>query len=183
MWHAVTPSTKWVGTFWMCPLFTRWVWAGRIVSEPTINSQCTHWVYCPSPPVNGRCRRWGRGVVLAVVARGFVIEGGGRGTRRLLESEISGNVFLEPLCFSFLGFGHDAFGVWELIYCYVRIWPDLDVPKEGRKTESGGQLSTVLTRTCAGETRSRPEETKTAGAKPEFPSVPKEPQRETRRDK
>ena len=33
------------------------------------------------------------------------------------------------------------------------------------------------------ETRSRPEETKTAGAEPEFPSVPKEPQRDTRGDK
>ena len=43
---------KWVGTFWMYPLFTHWVWAERIVSEPTINSQCTHWVYCPSPPVS-----------------------------------------------------------------------------------------------------------------------------------
>ena len=38
----------------MCPLFTRWVRARRIVSEPTINSQCTHWVYCPSPPVSSR---------------------------------------------------------------------------------------------------------------------------------
>ena len=34
--------------------------------------------------------------------------------------------------------------------CYVRIRPDLDVPREGRKVESGGQLSTVLTRTRAG---------------------------------
>ena len=42
---------KSVGTFWKCPLFTHWVWARQIVSEPTINSQCTHWVYCPSPPV------------------------------------------------------------------------------------------------------------------------------------
>ena len=42
---------KSVGTFWKCPLFTHWVWARQIVSEPTINSQCTHWVYCPSPLV------------------------------------------------------------------------------------------------------------------------------------
>ena len=67
---------KLVSTFQMCPLFTCWVWAGQmggyflkcppftswvrarqIVSEPTMNSQCTHWVYCPLPPV---CtdRRW-----------------------------------------------------------------------------------------------------------------------------
>ena len=51
---------KWVGTFWMCPLFTRWVWAGRIVSGPTINSQCTHWVYCPLPPVSGRMIKGGK---------------------------------------------------------------------------------------------------------------------------
>ena len=43
--------------------------------------------------------------------------------------------------------------------CYVRIRPDLDVPREGREVESGGQLSTVLTRTRAGKTRTRPEET------------------------
>ena len=42
--------------------------------------------------------------------------------------------------------------------CYVRIRPDPDVPREGRKTKSGGQLSTVLTRTRAGETRARQEE-------------------------
>jgi len=40
-----------VGTFWKRLLFICWVWAGRIVSEPTMNSQCTHWVYCPLPPV------------------------------------------------------------------------------------------------------------------------------------
>ena len=43
---------KLMGTFWKYPLLTYWVWARQIVSEPTINSQCTHWVYCPSPPVN-----------------------------------------------------------------------------------------------------------------------------------
>ena len=65
---------------------------------------CAQWVFGPLSPV-----RWGRGVVLAVVARGFVVEGGGRGTRGLLESEISGSVLLEPLRFGFLGFGHSAF--------------------------------------------------------------------------
>ena len=58
-------------------------------------------------------------------------------------------------------------------HCYIWIRPDPDVPRGGRKVESGGQLSTVLTRTRAGETRSRPEETKTAGAEPEILSVPK----------
>ena len=67
--------------------------------------------------------------------------------------------------------------------CYVWIRPDLDVPRGGQKVESGGQLLTVLTRTRAGGTRTRTEETKMAGAEPEFPSVPKEPQRDTRRDK
>ena len=46
----------------------------------------------------------------------------------------------------------------ELRECYVWIRPDPDVPREVRKTESGGQLSTVLTRTRAGETRARQEE-------------------------
>ena len=71
----------------------------------------------------------------------------------------------------------------DLSGCYIQIRPDPDVLREETKTESGGQLLTAHTRTRAGETRSRPEETKTAGAKPEFLSVPKEPQRETRRDK
>ena len=58
---------------------------------------------------NGWCRRWGRDVVLAVVARGrFVVEGGGRGARGLLESEVSRGVLLEPLHFSFLGFSHSV---------------------------------------------------------------------------
>ena len=35
--------------------------------------------------------------------------------------------------------------------CYVRIRPDPDVPREDEKIESGGQLSTVHTRTHAGE--------------------------------
>ena len=43
---------KLVGTFWKFPLFTCWVWARQIVSKPTINSQCTHWVNCPLPPVS-----------------------------------------------------------------------------------------------------------------------------------
>ena len=35
--------------------------------------------------------------------------------------------------------------------CYVRIQPDPDVPREKREDESGGQLSTVHTRTRAGK--------------------------------
>ena len=53
--HYLPPGfglRKWMGTFWKCPPFTSWVWAGQIVSEPTMNSQCTHWVYCPLPPVS-----------------------------------------------------------------------------------------------------------------------------------
>jgi len=50
--------------------------------------------------------------------------------------------------------------------------------KERREVESGEQLLTVLTRTCARRYESRKEESKMAGAKPEFPSVPKEPQRD-----
>ena len=34
--------------------------------------------------------------------------------------------------------------------CYVRIRPDPDIPRGRQKVESGGQLSTVLTRTHAG---------------------------------
>ena len=36
---------------------------------------------------------------------------------------------------------------------------DPDVPRERQKDESGGQLLTVYTRTRAGSTRARPEET------------------------
>ena len=42
----------------------------------------------------------------------------------------------------------------------VYIDSDLDVPREEQEDESGGQLSTVLTRTRAGSTRVRPEETR-----------------------
>ena len=35
--------------------------------------------------------------------------------------------------------------------CYIRIRPDLDVPRERREDESGRQLSTVHTRMRAGE--------------------------------
>jgi len=47
-----------------------------------------------------------------------------------------------------------------------------------RKVESGEQLLTVLTRTRAGRYKSQKEESKTARAELEFPSVPKEPQRD-----
>ena len=40
-----------VGTFQKNPPLTHWVCGGRIVSEPTMNPQCTRWVYAPSPPV------------------------------------------------------------------------------------------------------------------------------------
>ena len=42
-----------------------------------------------------------------------------------------------------------------------------------QEVESGGQLLTVHTRTCAGRMNTRTEETKTAGAEPEDPSVPR----------
>ena len=38
----------------------------------------------------------------------------------------------------------------KVVECYVRIRPDPDVPRERWKGESGGQLSTVHTRTRAG---------------------------------
>ena len=40
-----------VGTFKKYPPWTRWVKWGWIVSEPTMNSQCTPWVSDPLPPV------------------------------------------------------------------------------------------------------------------------------------
>ena len=42
-----------VGTFQKNPAFAWWVFAGRIVSKPTMNSHYTHWVNAPSPPVKG----------------------------------------------------------------------------------------------------------------------------------
>ena len=55
-----------------------------------------------------------------------------------------------------------------------------DVPREGRKTESGGQLLTVLTRMCAGETRARQEEIRDGRSRAGGSERSKEPQTETR---
>ena len=41
-----------VDTFQKNSPHTRWVMTGRIASKLTTNSQCTHWVSVPSPPVN-----------------------------------------------------------------------------------------------------------------------------------
>ena len=67
--------------------------------------------------------------------------------------------------------------------CYIRIRPDLDVPREGRKVESGGQLLTVHTRTRAGRVSVRTEETKDGQSRAGDSERSKEPQRDTRRDK
>ena len=40
-----------MGTFKKYPPWTCWVKWGQIVSEPTMNSQCTPWVSDPLPPV------------------------------------------------------------------------------------------------------------------------------------
>ena len=42
-----------VGTFWKNSPHTCWVTTGWIASKLTTNSQCTHWVNDPSPPVQG----------------------------------------------------------------------------------------------------------------------------------
>ena len=41
-----------MGTFKKYPTWTRWVKWGQIVSELTMNSQCTSWVSDPLPPVS-----------------------------------------------------------------------------------------------------------------------------------
>ena len=64
--------------------------------------------------------------------------------------------------------------------CYVWIRPDPDVPREDEKTESGGQLSTVHTRTCAGETSSRTEETKDGRSRAGESERAEEPQTDMR---
>ena len=70
---------------------------------------------------------------------------------------------------------------WAILeMCYVQIRPDPDVPREDKKTESGGQLSTVHTRTRAGETSSRTEETKDGRSRAGGSERSKEPQTEMR---
>ena len=64
--------------------------------------------------------------------------------------------------------------------CYVRIRPDPDVPRRGQKIESSGQLSTVLTRTCAREMRVRQEETRDGRSWARGSERSEEPQTETR---
>ena len=64
--------------------------------------------------------------------------------------------------------------------CYIRIRPDLDVPREGRKVESGGQLLTVHTRTCAGRASARTKEMKDSRSRAGGSKRFEEPQTETR---
>ena len=67
-----------------------------------------------------------------------------------------------------------------LVNCYVRIRPDPDVPRGRQKTESGGQLLTVLTRTRAGRANTRTEETGDGRSRAGGSERSKEPQTETR---
>ena len=71
-------------------------------------------------------------------------------------------------------------GIYSEESCYIRIQPDPDVPRRGQEVESGGQLSTVLTRTHAGGTRSRTEETKDGWSQAGGSKRSEEPQTETR---
>ena len=68
----------------------------------------------------------------------------------------------------------------ELIKCYVRIRPDPDVPRGEMKTESGGQLLTAHTRTRAGRTSTRAEETGDGRSRAGGSERSEEPQTETR---
>ena len=49
-----------VGTFSKNSPHTRWITTGRIVSKLTMNSQCTHWVSDPLPPVRATCKDIGQ---------------------------------------------------------------------------------------------------------------------------
>ena len=66
------------------------------------------------------------------------------------------------------------------MFCYVRIRPDPDVPREGRKDESGGQLSTVHHRTRAGENKSKNRGDKDGRSRAGGSERSEEPQTETR---
>ena len=73
-------------------------------------------------------------------------------------------LYLSPL--PYVSLVHTMFHIFTFSDSAVTLNPslllrsDLDVPREEQEDESGGQLSTVLTRTRAGSTRVRPEETR-----------------------
>ena len=73
-----------------------------------------------------------------------------------------------------------GFGRHKQACCYIWIRLDPDVPREERKTKSGGQLLTVHTRTRAGKTSTRTEETRDGWSQARASERSKEPQTETR---
>ena len=66
--------------------------------------------------------------------------------------------------------------------CYVRIRPDPDVPRKGRKDESGGQLSTVHHRTRAGGNEFKSRGDKDGRSRAGGSERSEEPQRDTREE-
>jgi len=79
-----------MGTFKKYPAWTHWVKWGQIVSELTMNSQCTSWVSDPLPPVTGGN--------LAMTSSGTGADGGGTRaeTAAIMSAAVAGIVAVVP---------------------------------------------------------------------------------------